>query len=225
MPTSAPTGIAESSDGTARSSSAAPAPAGAAACRARLVVDDRLLRLARHARLVRPGGDVAVRRPPPPLVELAVERRRRQLRARPRDARPREREPELRPRDATRSPARPRAAPRTAPARPRPLGTVPDCQATFPSASRENSSRVSAALRLSNEPAHHTTAWCFARVSATYASRRSSPRCSSVCLRTLPCHCGPSSPTSIVRLPRSSWNTTGVRRSSFGAGDGSNRSG
>jgi|SRR5215211_2850044 len=40
-------------------------------------------------------------------------------------------------------------------------------EATFPSGSRKNSSRVSAEWRLSNEPAHQTTAWCLARVSAT----------------------------------------------------------
>ena len=46
-------------------------------------------------------------------------------------------------------------------------GTAAPDDATFPSSSRANSSRDSAELRLSNEPAHHTTAWCFARVSAT----------------------------------------------------------
>src|SRR4051794_34887066 len=53
-------------------------------------------------------------------------------------------------------------------------GTAAPDAATFPSPSRANSSRESAELRLSKDPAHHTTAWCFARVSATYASRRSS---------------------------------------------------
>ena len=46
---------------------------------------------------------------------------------------------------------------------------------TVPSRRAANSSRPSAELRLSHDPAHHTTAWCCARVSATYASRRSSP--------------------------------------------------
>ena len=44
---------------------------------------------------------------------------------------------------------------------------MPDDAATFPSSSRENNSRVSAELRLSKDPAHQTTAWCFARVRAT----------------------------------------------------------
>src|SRR5689334_20642983 len=46
-------------------------------------------------------------------------------------------------------------------------GTAAPEAATFPSSSRVNSSRDSAELRLSKEPAHHTTAWCFARVRAT----------------------------------------------------------
>src|SRR4051812_34166621 len=46
-------------------------------------------------------------------------------------------------------------------------GTAAPEAATFPPASRAKSSRERAELRLSNEPAHHTTAWCFARVSAT----------------------------------------------------------
>ena len=79
-----------------------------------------------------------------------------------------------------------------------------------PPPSRVNSSRLSAESRLSHEPAHQTTAWCFARVSATYASRRSSPRCSSTCCCTCPAHCGPSRPTSIVRWPAASWKATGV---------------
>src|SRR3954451_14974505 len=48
-------------------------------------------------------------------------------------------------------------------------GTAEPDAATFPSSSRANSSRLKAESRLENEPAHHTTAWCFARVSATYA--------------------------------------------------------
>ena len=47
------------------------------------------------------------------------------------------------------------------------VGTPAPEVATFPSPSRANSSRDSAELRLSYDPAHHTTAWCFARVSAT----------------------------------------------------------
>ena len=47
------------------------------------------------------------------------------------------------------------------------VGTAAPDDATFPSPSRANSSRESAESRLANEPAHHTTAWCFARVNAT----------------------------------------------------------
>ena len=47
------------------------------------------------------------------------------------------------------------------------VGVKEPDEATFPAPSRKNSRRVSAELRLSNEPAHQTTAWCFARVSAT----------------------------------------------------------
>src|SRR4051812_47154408 len=47
------------------------------------------------------------------------------------------------------------------------VGTAAPVAATFPSASRANSSRDSAESRLAYEPAHHTTAWCLARVSAT----------------------------------------------------------
>src|SRR5215217_8442276 len=43
-------------------------------------------------------------------------------------------------------------------------GTAAPDDATFPSPSRANSNLDSAELRLSKEPAHHTTAWCFARV-------------------------------------------------------------
>src|SRR3954468_19456150 len=68
-------------------------------------------------------------------------------------------------------------------------GTAAPEAATFPSPSRAERSRDTAELRLSNAPAHHTTAWCFARVSATWASRRSSPRCSSTCCATWPFHC------------------------------------
>src|SRR3954453_4486413 len=50
-------------------------------------------------------------------------------------------------------------------------GTGEPDEATLPSASREKSNLERGELRLSNAPAHHTTAWCFARVSATYASR------------------------------------------------------
>src|SRR3954468_19455640 len=103
-------------------------------------------------------------------------------------------------------------------------GTAAHEEATFPSPSRANRSRDNAELRLSNDPAHHTTAWCFARVSATYASRRSSPRCSSTCCATWPFHCGPSSPTSMVRTPAASWNVTGLLLSR-GIQDGSQRSG
>src|SRR4051812_46208073 len=46
-------------------------------------------------------------------------------------------------------------------------GTATPEAATFPSPSRAKRSRDRAELRLSNDPAHHTTAWCFARVSAT----------------------------------------------------------
>src|SRR4051812_25806907 len=103
-------------------------------------------------------------------------------------------------------------------------GTEEPDEATLPSASRENRRRERGELRLSNDPAHHTTAWCFARVSATYASRRSSPRCSSMCCATCPSHCGPSNPTSIVRTPSASWNVTGVVFSR-GIHVGSHRSG
>src|SRR5215210_5615743 len=47
------------------------------------------------------------------------------------------------------------------------VGTAAPDVATFPSSSRANSRRLSAESRLENDPAHHTTAWCFARVSAT----------------------------------------------------------
>ena len=91
VPISTPTGISASSDGTARRASSPSCGTGGASRRG-LVVDDGLLRLARHVRLVGAGGDVAERRPPPPPVELAVEggggeRRRRGHVARPGHAR------------------------------------------------------------------------------------------------------------------------------------------
>jgi hypothetical protein len=47
------------------------------------------------------------------------------------------------------------------------LGVEEPFGGTLPSASRAKSSRPSAELRLSHDPAHHTTAWCWARVRAT----------------------------------------------------------
>ena len=70
----------------------------------------------------------------------------------------------------------------------------------LPSASFENSSRVSGECRLSLVPAHQITAWCLARVSATYASRRSSPRSSITCCSKWRLNAAPSSPTSTVCL-------------------------
>src|SRR5215208_6889142 len=46
-------------------------------------------------------------------------------------------------------------------------GTAAPDDATLPSSSRANRRRERAESRLENDPAHHTTAWCFARVSAT----------------------------------------------------------
>ena len=43
--------------------------------------------------------------------------------------------------------------------------------AIVPSSARANSSRPSAELRESNEPAHHTTAWCWPGASAPPSSR------------------------------------------------------
>jgi hypothetical protein len=47
------------------------------------------------------------------------------------------------------------------------LGVEAPDGGTPPSSSRANSRRPSAESRLSKEPAHHTIAWCWARVSAT----------------------------------------------------------
>ena len=144
-----------------------------------LVVDDGLLRLARHPRLVGAGGDVAERGPPPPPVQLAVERGRRQLRRRGHVARPgdgRARAP-----TARRCTPVPLASSWNRSVAASSVGTAAPDDATFPSPSRANSSRLQRRVAAAHEPAHHTTAWCFARVSATYASRRSSPRCSSTC--------------------------------------------
>jgi hypothetical protein len=49
----------------------------------------------------------------------------------------------------------------------RSLGVDDPRGATVPSSARANSSRDSAESRLSRDPAHHSTAWCRARVSAT----------------------------------------------------------
>ena len=99
VPTCGPAGMPSSGTGS---------PSGGAAAarhrRGRLVLDDVLLRLARHARLVHAGRDPAVGGAPPARVERAVERGGLQLegrrpRRRPRDGQP---EPRALDRDAAR---------------------------------------------------------------------------------------------------------------------------
>ena len=229
VPTCAPTGMPASSEGVARSASSGSTGAAGAHGHRRLVVHDRLLRLARHARLVRAGGDVAVRRPPPAPVELAVEPRGGQLRGSVREAAPRHRQPERRPLDAD-------AARRLRRERLEPRGRLrvgeratarPVHRAVLVAGEQQPPERRMAAV---DDPAHQITAWCCARVSATYASRRSSPRCSIRCWRLCWKYSGPSSPTSIVRAsPRSgSWKVTGTLSSgstSAPTGRGSRRPG
>ncbi len=122
----------------------------------------------RHPRLVGGRGDVAVGRPPPAAIELAVkarglqvQRRRQRLRARRSAARScpttrRSRSPAPTRRVAE---ARDRIVVRRRPA-PRSTRTLPD-------ASRSSSSRDERRVRLFHVPAHQTTAWCLARVRAT----------------------------------------------------------
>ena len=148
----------------------------------RLVHDHRVLGLARHPRLVRPGRDVAVGGPPPPPVEAAIEDRGPELSAGRAAEAPSSRavQAEIAPRRHTRA----RLARHFLEARHR-FGVAWRASTRPPPRCPPRRGRTGAgssgAFRLSHEPAHHTTAWCRARVSATYASRRSSPRSSTRC--------------------------------------------
>src|SRR4051812_5159155 len=91
------------------------------------------------------------------------------------------------------------------------VGENAPASAIAPSSPRKNTSRPRGEKRQSFVPAHHTTAWWRARVSATYISSRSSPRCSVIERARCARYDGPSSPTSTLRSsPESgSWKLTG----------------
>ena len=123
-----------------------------------LVVDDGLLRLAGHSRLVRAGGDVAVGGAAPVAVELAVPRGGAQQRCGVWRARPCDREAEPRGAFDGHAPGGVGRELLEAGERGVVARDLLALAATLPSASRANRRRESAASRLPQEPAHQITA-------------------------------------------------------------------
>ena len=161
MPTSTPTGIAPSSDGSpspaaaggptgASGSSRSGGSSGSLATRASCAPDEMSLNEVRRQRWSSERSKRA--------ADSSAGSRRWPLHATGRPSA--ERSTAMQPGASSRSASKRAHAASS-------LGVSRAVGGTVPSASRANSSRPSAESRLFHAAAHHTTAWCCARVSAT----------------------------------------------------------